>query len=52
MLEGIPTKRPRLLGREKQTPKTGAHRRRKEDEKNNRRTQAQSRKYKKSTRTW
>ena len=31
MLEGTPTKRPRLLGREKQTPKTGAHGHRKED---------------------
>ena len=25
MLEETPTNRPRLLGREKQTPKTGAH---------------------------
>ena len=29
MLEETPTNRPRLLGREKQTPKTGAHGRRK-----------------------
>ena len=31
MLDGTPTKRSRPLGREKQTPKTGAHGRRKED---------------------
>ena len=46
MLEGTLTKRPRLLGREKQTPKTGAHgRRKKRCGKENRRTRAQKRKY-------
>ena len=48
MLEETPTNRPRLLGREKQTPKTGAHgRRKKRCGKENRRTRAQKRKIQK-----
>ena len=47
MLEETPTNRPRLLGREKQTKKTGAHGRRKEDAEMNRRTRAQKRKIQK-----
>ena len=52
MLEGIPTKRPRLLGREKQTPKIGTQGRRKEDAEKNRRTEAHNINCRKSTRTW
>ena len=47
MLDGTPTKRSRPLGREKQTKKTGAHGRRKEDAENTRRTRAQKRKIQK-----
>ena len=46
-----------MLGREKQTPKTGTHGRREEDaekktDTDNKRTRAQKRENRKSTRTW
>ena len=57
MLEGTPTKKPRLLCRETQTAKTGTYGRRKEDaekktDTENKRTRAQKRENRKSTRTW